>query len=406
MSSHRHQEDIGCLQAETNVRCGCQVRGVLNAAYRGQRGRSLRYKQLDALRGIAAFTVVLHHLFLAFPGSEAGLKAFDPSSWAHWETWVEYTPLRGFANGRPAVVLFFVLSGFVLAASLEKQSMSYQGYLIRRFCRIYLPFAIAIAFAVTLFLLSPAGPIPGLTIWFNTTSWTAAPTPDVIAGHLAMTGRDADIQLNNVIWSLVHELRISVLFPFIALFAIWNWRVALGAGISLWLASQIAGRFVLQGGLLASVFDTAGYTLFFAVGAICFHHRQTLATFTNRLNVWVIACAALCLMSAPAGAPAAELIYGIASVALIGTAIGHEKAQPLLTCAPLLWLGNVSYSLYLFHLPLLLFTLRHWYGVVDNRLLVTGIIAISLVVAQLAFWTVERPSDQVGRLLTRRQAPA
>ncbi|MBE1507065.1 peptidoglycan/LPS O-acetylase OafA/YrhL [Rhizobium viscosum] len=351
-------------------------------------------------------TVVIHHLFMAFPGSEAHLNVLDLSSWTFWETWVKYTPLRAFANGRPAVVLFFVLSGFVLAASFEKQTLSYPGYLIRRFCRIYLPFATAIAFAVALFILSPSGPIEGLTEWFNASSWTAAPSSDVVAGHLTMTGRDAHIQLNNVMWSLIHELRISVLFPLIVLLAIWNWRVTLTALACLWLLSEAVGRLTPEGSILASILDTAGYILLFAVGAICFYHRQLLASIAGRAPVWAVAITALVLMAIPAGAPASELLYGLASVALIGAAIGHKNAQSFFTSAPLLWLGTISYSLYLFHLPIVLFTLRHWYGVVDNRFLVVGIIASSLAAAQLAYWLVEKPSDQLGRVLSRRQKPA
>ncbi|MBB3308625.1 peptidoglycan/LPS O-acetylase OafA/YrhL [Rhizobium sp. BK196] len=362
----------------------------------------MRYRQLDALRGVAALTVVFHHLFMAFPGSEAHVSVFDLSSWAFWETWMKYTPLRAFVNGRPAVVLFFVLSGFVLAASFEKRALPYQDYLIRRFCRIYLPFAIAIAFAVSLFMLSPRGPIAGLTEWFNASSWTAAPSVDVVAGHLAMTGREAHIQLNNVTWSLIHELRISALFPLIVLLAVWNWRVTLAALALLWLASEAAGGFAEEGSILASILDTGGYILFFGVGAICFYNRQRLAAVAAKLPVSAICVAALVAMAIPAGAPASELLYGLASIALIGAAIGHQRIQPVFTSSPLLWLGTISYSLYLFHLPIILFALRHWYGAVDNRLLVAGIMATSLMTAQIAYWLVEKPSDQLGRTLSRR----
>jgi peptidoglycan/LPS O-acetylase OafA/YrhL len=39
-------------------------------------------------------------------------------------------------------------------------------------------------------------------------------------------------------------------------------------------------------------------------------------------------------------------------------------------------------------------------------LLVAGIIAASLLAAQLASWLVEKPSDQLGQVLSRRQKPA
>src|SRR5688572_30321030 len=98
-----------------------------------------RLTSLDGLRGIAALAVVFNHIFLVIaPGQ------------APW--WMDYTPLYYFFAGRKAVILFFILSGFVLALPyIHGTPPRYREYLIRRFCRIYLPFAAAICLSALLY---------------------------------------------------------------------------------------------------------------------------------------------------------------------------------------------------------------------------------------------------------------
>src|ERR1700674_3918663 len=82
-----------------------------------------RYRALDAIRGFAALGVVAHHCFTTLPS----LKE------AHIVSWARYTPLRLFVMGRPFVIIFFVLSGFVLASSLRDgdSAISYRGFIIK-----------------------------------------------------------------------------------------------------------------------------------------------------------------------------------------------------------------------------------------------------------------------------------
>ena len=71
----------------------------------------MRFRSLDSLRGLAALAVVFHHCLLTLPAS-----AFCRGEIA-W--WFAVTPLRLLIDGPGAVLLFFVLSGFVLAASID-----------------------------------------------------------------------------------------------------------------------------------------------------------------------------------------------------------------------------------------------------------------------------------------------
>src|SRR5882762_8330002 len=96
--------------------------------------RGRHYPQLDALRGIAALMVVINHFVLVGP---------------LW--WVTRSPLRVVALGHEAVILFFILSGFVLTLQLNSSSrINYLDYLIKRICRIYLPYLAVLLAAIAI----------------------------------------------------------------------------------------------------------------------------------------------------------------------------------------------------------------------------------------------------------------
>ena len=72
-----------------------------------QTSMNARMHELDSLRGIAALTVILDHFVAAYVGTLHGLKG--PSSRI-----ITYFALHLFTAGHEAVLLFFILSGFVL----------------------------------------------------------------------------------------------------------------------------------------------------------------------------------------------------------------------------------------------------------------------------------------------------
>ena len=104
----------------------------------------MRYRALDAVRGLAAISIVVHHCILSLPQDTQD----------RIEALLKYTPLRPFSTGRPFVLLFFVLSGFVLAVAIRsEQRFTYGAFVAKRFCRIYLPYAASLAFSIAIFAL-------------------------------------------------------------------------------------------------------------------------------------------------------------------------------------------------------------------------------------------------------------
>jgi len=79
--------------------------------------------------------------------------------------------LRLFIAGHGSVLVFFVLSGFVLALPFASgHKLRLGDFLVRRFCRICPPFAASIMIAAALHALVGNGSVAVLSAWFNE-SW-------------------------------------------------------------------------------------------------------------------------------------------------------------------------------------------------------------------------------------------
>jgi len=100
-----------------------------------------RNLSIDALRAIAALSVLLYHSSIPpFPIEKFGVLFFDQI-------------IRFFgSHGRVGVDLFFILSGFCIHWAHVKRNapMIVSGYLLRRWWRIYPPYFFALSFAVIL----------------------------------------------------------------------------------------------------------------------------------------------------------------------------------------------------------------------------------------------------------------
>src|SRR5207245_1443814 len=108
---------------------------------------------------------------------------------------------------------FFVLSGFVLALPfLKGAAITYQTFVIKRVLRIYIPYLASIFLAILMATLVAKGQIQGLDAFFNET-WHTGITFKLLIEHLILVYNPDTSAFNSVIWSLVHEMRISLFFP-------------------------------------------------------------------------------------------------------------------------------------------------------------------------------------------------
>ncbi len=128
-----------------------------------------RQTSLDGLRGISALVVVIHHLLLTLPWFADRVGFGSLSRKGHFTFSIhnifEYTPLHILYGGTEAVMIFFVLSGYVLVNAIKKDAPS--SYVRFRLLRLYAPMLIAVTLAAGLVLLFKHKTVPGGSWWLN-----------------------------------------------------------------------------------------------------------------------------------------------------------------------------------------------------------------------------------------------
>ncbi len=109
----------------------------------------LHIAYLDAVRGLAALSVVNEHYVIAY-----GL----PCQGALCSALLDYSPLHIWWDGTAAVSMFFVLSGLVLSykyvhddAELDMRHYSLTAYVVSRLCRIGLPYLAVLVLSALLY---------------------------------------------------------------------------------------------------------------------------------------------------------------------------------------------------------------------------------------------------------------
>jgi peptidoglycan/LPS O-acetylase OafA/YrhL len=362
---------------------------------------SMRFRALDGLRGIAAFVVLLTHLVLTAPSFFLPPSFSTPMFWTNPLSIVHYSPLRLLIAGPASVLVFFVLSGFVLCIS-EYRAVAYLPYLVKRVFRILPPFLAAILLSTALYWLVEPHPVASASLWFRDMGWTQPPRGWYLASSLLMTGVPEVSTLDAPTWSLVYEARISLIFPLIPALLRRNFWSTLCGAVAIILL-----------GWLAPIYQPIPYTLeqtltyagLFVIGAAMAMRADQLVTgirSLSRWGIWVLWLMALALLAGPTNPRIYSLPSVVGAVLIIPLCLASPGAIAFLESTVPRWLGRVSYSLYLLHVPVLL-TVVHLWGDQEPLLLLCAITgAISLVVAEISYRMIEAPTIAFGRKLASR----
>jgi peptidoglycan/LPS O-acetylase OafA/YrhL len=375
----------------------------------GQIDRTQRYEAFDGLRGVSALVVVANHALLTFPAAWAISQGLPSAPRTGVFSLVMRTPLFLLFSGQAFVMVFFALSGAVLALTfIDVDRWRYGPYAIKRLARIWLPFAAALVFSAVLFQLTYRGPIPNLSGWVNASSWNKPLTVGAFSNQLFMVG--TDIWLDNPIWSLFHELRISLIFPLLLYFLVKTPRVTLMAALIInlgmgYLAHRIHNAFLL------SYMDTSTYLIVFCAGATIMVHRAPLRQLALKLSgasltaCWLLG--ALFLLADSSANPlrhnvptlVLDLIVMAGAAIVVGLTL-CAKAPGLTGKLPR-WLGRISYSLYLLHVPIMLAVLHFTNGASPIAALAVAI-ALAFAASHVSAHTIEKGSQRFGRFLASR----
>lgn len=361
----------------------------------GSSGEPDHRKALDGLRGIAAALVVFGH---------ASLLAYEDIPVGERYS----TALRIAAHSsHPSVILFFVLSGFVLYLSFAaRPNIPYGQFIVRRIARIY-PAVLAV-FAVTVVFYVFVRPIaqPGLGEWSNSMLTLPIDAMMVIRNALLLGVRGSDVALDSVTWSLALEMRFSLIFPILAALC-RNSRPAL---IGLSLAAYVVGYVLLfQLGLKKPYFvgesalGTIAITLFyfpgFGLGIVAADYfikrgrRITTLPFAATLLTVALLVVAKAIHD--------DLGWAIAFTALILASCQPGVIARFAQTSIAQRLGRISYSLYLVHVPILIMSIHLFRDFVPEAALLITMPLLSVLVADQIYRFVELPGIALGKRLVR-----
>ena len=363
---------------------------------------SSRLTALDGLRGVAALVVVLHHLLLVATPFLKSTGGTAPGS-VYW--WISETPLKLFSAGVEAVLVFFVLSGLVVALpALGRKGFSWAGFLSGRMVRLYLPVWASLAVGTLLIWLLPRNDSTVTDgTWVDNSNATSTGLGTLL-DQASLTRTSYDV--NNVLWSLRWELIFSVLLPLFIVLAILvrrYWVVALGVALSL----------SIVGSLLSM--DALRYLPTFFIGTLMAVRLAAIREWSvrrltrPRARLWGFGLIALSVLAVTAGwivrpiAPSGSIqsivisqfaLLGAAGLVLSSITVGLFRSA--LNSRGCQWLGRVSFSLYLVHVPIIA-TLTFLLG--DQRWWIVALLTIpaALLVAWGFHWAVERPSHRLAR---------
>lgn len=375
---------------------------------------------IEALRGVAALTVVAHHSWSLSnqPGRAPGDKI--PLYWV----------VEGF--GLWGVMLFFMLSGYLLADTFWRtERADLRVYAIRRFFRI------APAYYVNLAILF---------LFFVSTriTFSAQGERQILANltftHYFFPNYSFSLGVNGAWWTLTIEMLLYAFLPLMALLVRLNpWigtalLLAVGLGWRAWVAfdgewlrnfyfDPPRDDYGIQYLFMLRQFPGAVAIFALGIGARWLVVHGHLDAIYRRLPARLGVSSFLLLML-----PSIALLYWVEKgtqytnpllftfydvvlmivllpALLLAARPGQFSPSPLRTVSS--WLGERSYSIYLWHFPLILAVYEMG---PSKRAAVEGgywwrlpaILILTLIFASVSYNAVERPGMEWGKRLAKR----
>jgi peptidoglycan/LPS O-acetylase OafA/YrhL len=353
---------------------------------KGSANVSTRYRaDIDGLRAVAVIPVVMYH---------AGVP--------------------GFSGGYVGVDIFFVISGFLITQllrnELDRGRFSLAAFYERRIRRIF-PALITMLIVVSIVAswlllpqhLAPYGKSLVATILFASNVF--------FADFGYFTPAADELPLLHT-WSLAVEEQFYIVYP-LFLWAIYRGgsRVAVVVIAIVAAASFVTAETMLINESIRAAFylpHTRAWELalgsMLALTSIAPRLQRRIRDAVGIAGLAMIACAIVVYSGATPFPGAAALLpcFGAAFIIWAGSDGGRHLAGAVLTWRPLVLTGLVSYSLYLWHWPLLTFT--SYLSVPEPSVLAkTAALAASYVLALLTWRLVELPFRGRSGVLTRQQ---
>ena len=350
-------------------------------------------RSLTSLRFFAALWVVLFHYWPNLTGTEAMPGLVD--------------------KGYLGVELFFTLSGFILChvyrTGLEEGRFKYGSFLWARLARVY---PLHIATLVGLGAVALAATAAGFQVDPNILSWASLPANLTLTqawGFAPVAG------WNHPSWSISAEWFAYLTFPLFAWAALKlkDRPLIAVAGAVAFLWALYVGFPILAGFPLTKATISWGMLRIvpcFAYG--CALHALWRARPAQNQG-WALAGAlisgAAVLVSAALGAPDALIVTALGGVIFFLARLA-QTGSPILAQAPLVYLGEISYSVYMICVPwkIVFVNVATRVFQLNNDHLTLGLWLVFLAsvvpLAALSYHLVEKPARMGMKLMAEARA--
>jgi len=334
-------------------------------------------RDIQALRGLAVLAVVLYHV--------GGF---------------------GFHGGFLGVDIFFVISGFVITKKLSETEgpvgQVLKDFYLRRIRRI-LPasiLVIALTLLGTYLFLSPLSfhrfAMDGLAATFF--------IPNLFFLHQQTDylnqGLDASPFLHY--WSLGVEEQFYFLWPLV-FFAFFK-KKAIPVLISLGLFAGLGIIWTAHNSVQSFYLPVTRFWEFMAGAALIYLKPRISGESSHHAVIWrigaiigwTVAISSTIFIDSSHPTPGITTLIPVAAAALIIVAGAHSRGLP-----PLAWLGDISFSLYLVHWPIIIFFASGKSSLALSTRI--AILVLSIAAAALLYYLYENPVRRSKKLA--RKAP-
>ncbi len=318
---------------------------------------------LEGLRGIAAAIVVLYHLVLAFTPKGVGVV---PHGHGALDVFTQF--ILGMLNGGAAVAVFFVLSGFILSLPFarDRRVSRVLVALLKRWPRLACLTALACLFAFA------------LISWSGHEYKAAA---HVIGAKWLATHGNAPIEIRSLTWGeALREGLVNVFTRGEVNFdsPLWTMRIELFGSFAIFLSAPILfaiGSWTLRLGLVALAFYVTGtgypFTFFadFLTGTVLamLFAEDKLPELGNKaafvlgglgLYLFSFTYEQALLIHAPLklflSAACSHYVWDAGAAMIILVLLGNPAARRVFSGGWAVWLGLLSFPIYLLHGPIML----------------------------------------------------
>lgn len=349
-----------------------------------------RILHLDGIRGVLALSVAASHVYGSI------------------YQWNSDRPLVG---AYLAVDFFFILSGYVLTYTLVKaESAPWWKFIAKRLFRLWPLHAACLVATIAVINNN------GLTHQYVPQWWATLSRWQILGNFLLLqnVGSSHVPVINDPSWSISIEFWVSsiVLFLDVRINRLW---FSLGLAFAAW-----GGIFLLHGPNLftqGNFIEYVNFGVMRGIGGMSFGnalfqlYRRGISDRWHWLGSTTVQAIFTCVVAlaiyAQNGRPWVEVPVLLAFAGMVLFMDSDKGMGRLFSLRPLVWLGEISFAVYLCHTPIILCASPPLYAAEFGHRAPFMLLAVVIVVAYIAHVAIERPSRQFlyGLVRTRESAP-